>query len=109
MGKRELMHVDIEGGLEAKGLKAHYPLSSWPPSLAVRELASKARDAKKKGVCKPFVFVDLRKYVLGWCLYFFPLPFVQVSACCLWGQRSSKHRKGQWWRPCAFSGARVCM
>ena len=62
LGKKELLHVDIEAGLAEKKLKEHFPMCCWPPSLAVRELASKARDAKKKGISNPFIFVDLRKY-----------------------------------------------
>ena len=71
--------------LKTCGLAAHFPLATWPPTLAVnivvffivrdrhfvllyscaevRELATKVKERKKWGETKPFVFCDLRKCV----------------------------------------------
>ena len=32
---KETVHVDMDVTLEACGLKAHFPMVTWPPSLAV--------------------------------------------------------------------------
>lgn len=80
--------MDIEARLTAKGLQEHFPMCCWPPSLAVRELATKAKEAKKKGVSNPFIFVDLRKY----CTFMF---MRNVSAVFVWQvSTTALHRCG---------------
>ena len=78
---RELVTVDMHAKLEEAGLEKLFPVSSWPPTAAVviygagafvivhvrlqvRELATRIKTLKKAGETHPYVFVELRKYVV---------------------------------------------
>ena len=54
-------HVNIAAELAKLGLDAFFPIAVWPPTNAVRKLATKMRRLMKAGVAKPFIAVELRE------------------------------------------------
>ena len=54
-------HVNIAAELAKLGLDAFFPISVWPPTNAVRKLATKMRRLMKAGVVRPFIAVELRE------------------------------------------------
>ena len=54
-------HVNIAAELAKLGLDAFFPISVWPPTNAVRKLATKMRRLMKAGVARPFIAVELRE------------------------------------------------
>ena len=62
---KELVHVDMSAKLGEQGLLKHFPMEVWPQPHAVKELATKIKAREKLGEAKPFIFADLRKYVLS--------------------------------------------
>eukprot|EP00973_Karenia_brevis_P027297 3763641-Karenia_brevis.AAC.1 len=59
--------VDVSGKLESMGLGKWIPDEAWPPSQAVNQLAGKLKALTNKGQDKPFVFVDLKKFLPAFC------------------------------------------
>ena len=62
--KPKLAKVDMPALMEEKGLSAFFPVQCWPPSAAVRELATKLKaTARQLGAesWTPFVKADLKK------------------------------------------------
>ena len=43
--------------------QALFPMEAWPPTAAVRELATRVKASKKDGVEHPFVHMDLKKFL----------------------------------------------
>ena len=54
-------HVNIAAELAKLGLDAFFPIAVWPPTNAVRKLATKMRRLMKAGVARPFIAVELRE------------------------------------------------
>ena len=67
---RRLEKVNMAGRLEELGLDMFFGSSSWPDIAPVRELATKVRSLSGEGFANPFVYVDLKKYVMRvpWCV-----------------------------------------
>jgi len=40
-----------------------FPVEAWPPTAAVRELATKLKASKKDGIENPFIYMDLKKFL----------------------------------------------
>lgn len=40
-----------------------FPIEAWPPTAAVRELATKLKSHKKDGIEHPFIYMDLKKFL----------------------------------------------
>ena len=59
--KPAVVHVDMAKRLKDLGLSEFFPDTLWPPTAAVRELASKLKALKKLGQENAFVSVDLKK------------------------------------------------
>ncbi len=62
MGKapKELEHVNMVQRMTDLGLLGNIPADAWPQPNAVRELVTKLKKLREKGVQKPFICVDLR-------------------------------------------------
>ena len=60
------VHVNVAERLKETSLDS-LPQTCWPPGVVTDALATEASQLQKLGVVKPFVFVDLRKYVPAWC------------------------------------------
>ena len=54
-------HVNIAAELAKLGLDAFFPIAVWPPTNAVRKLATKMKRLMKAGVARPFIAVELRE------------------------------------------------
>ena len=54
-------HVNIAAELAKLGLDVFFPITVWPPTNAVRKLATKMRRLMKAGVARPFIAVELRE------------------------------------------------
>ena len=68
LGKpKELVSVDLGAKLKEAGLDAFFPLPTWPPTAAVRELATRLKKQKQAGEVKPFAFAELKKYGATLC------------------------------------------
>ena len=50
------------------GLALFIPDECWPTPAAVRDVLSKMRDMRKKGVNRAFIAVDLKRWVCTVCL-----------------------------------------
>ena len=60
----ELIQVDVGASLAKLGLASFLPVDVWPPTNAVRELATKIKTRKKLGEEHVFVFAELKKFVV---------------------------------------------
>ena len=61
MAKKELEEVDMSARLAQAGLDKMFPVSVWPPAMAVRELETRIKARGKSGNHRPFVFADLKR------------------------------------------------
>ena len=73
MGKahKPCLHVDLKAELGKNGLGGLFSASSWPPTIAIRELATKLKTVRATGQPNIFVCADLNKcvsFVFGACL-----------------------------------------
>ena len=59
--KEEAAHVDLAARMTELGLARAFPSECWPPTNAVKKLASRVKKLKKHCQIEPYVFVDLRK------------------------------------------------
>ena len=75
------VHVDVSEALKKCTLEM-LPQACWPPGELIDGLASEASQLTRIGVNKPFVYVELRKYVPYWCTD--EPPVVAEGKCCLW-------------------------
>ena len=62
---KPMVHVDIAAKLRDAGLEEHLPLSVWPQTNAVRNLATWTKSAKKYHGENAYVFIDLKRYHRG--------------------------------------------
>ena len=60
----ELIQVDVGASLAKLGPASFLPVDVWPPTNAVRELATKIKTRKKLGEDHVFVFAELKKCVV---------------------------------------------
>ncbi len=66
--KKEMVPVDLSSMLRQQGLEWYFPTEAWPPTAAVRELATKIRTLEKGGgLANPYVYCDLKKCVFHAC------------------------------------------
>ncbi len=68
--KKEMVPVDLSSMLRQQGLDLYFPTEAWPPTAAVRELATKIKTLEKGGgSANPYVYCDLKKCVFPcmWC------------------------------------------
>jgi len=87
---KELVKVDLDARLRELGLADHFPISTWPPVAAVRELATKVKQLKRMAPDRandPFANAELKKYVFLCVLVFLapPCNSCQVLATVLRG------------------------
>ena len=74
--QKELEHVDIGAHLKTHGLASHLPVEVWPPTAAVRELATWIKSRKRCGhPDTTFVYVNLKKCASRFVRIFFLLHF----------------------------------
>ena len=57
-GAQKLEAVDLGAELPKLGLDTHFPREVWPPTSAVREMATWLRSRKRCGDKKIYVYVD---------------------------------------------------
>ena len=65
--------VDMAAELQKVHLKEHFPVKIWPNTLAVRQLATWAKTAKKYHGEKAYVFIDLKRSVHRGIILFFSI------------------------------------
>ena len=57
----KLEPFDVGAKLTELGLDGHFPVEVWPPSAAVREIATWLKARKRLGNSKGYVYHDLKK------------------------------------------------
>ena len=60
-----MCHVDIQAKLQGGALK-DLGQTFWPRSAAVDALESEAKRLQRRGIRRPFVFADLKKFLPSW-------------------------------------------
>ena len=91
--KPAVVHVDMAKRLKDLGLSEFFPDTLWPPTAAVRELASKLKALKKLGQENAFVSVDLKKCAVWFSEVLLRVMFVRRGSC----RRSVLNSRGWIW------------
>ena len=62
------VHIDMVAEMSKLGLGSHFPSSVWPPTNAVRELASKLKTLKATGQPNVLIAAEIKKFVAFFAL-----------------------------------------